>query len=29
VPFVFVTKAEQMYLVGIGATLMLAGASVA
>ena len=29
VPFVFVTKAEQMYLVGIGAALMLAGASVA
>ncbi len=26
-PFVFVTKAEQMYLVGIGATLTLAGAS--
>ena len=29
VPFIFVTKAEQMYLVGIGAALMLAGASVA
>ena len=29
VPFVFVTKAEQMHLVGIGAALMLAGASVA
>jgi len=27
VPFIFVTKAEQMYLVGIGAALTLAGAS--
>ena len=27
VPFVFVTKAEQMYLVGVGAALTLAGAS--
>ncbi len=26
-PFIFVTKAEQMYLVGIGAALTLAGAS--
>jgi hypothetical protein len=28
-PFIFVTKAEQMYLVGVGAALTLAGASVA